>query len=148
MAISYLLTPLLPLILFLLFWKKDYVFRYTHSIKKIRIHLRAISNGPVRHFLTDVFLRAHHIPAQIEGSCVQCGSCCLNKQCFFLTPVADDKFQCGIYGSFWRRFSNCNSYPLHAEDIERYACPSYSVVRIHPVVTHPAGHPLTHQATL
>jgi hypothetical protein len=29
-----------------------------------------------------------------------------------------------------RRFSNCNSFPLHAQDIERYACPSYKVVPI------------------
>jgi len=147
-AISYLLTPLFPLLLSILFRNKQYVLQYAQSIKKIRIHLHALSNGPVTHFLEDVFLRAHHIPAQIQGSCVQCGNCCLNKQCFFITPVQEDKFQCGIYGSFWRRFSNCNSYPLHANDIERYACPSYSVVRIHPVATPHASNPIVNQAPI
>jgi hypothetical protein len=58
---------------------------------------------------------------------VQCGNCCLNRQCAFLEPIADGKFQCGIYGSYLRRFSNCGSFPLHAQDIERYQCPSYFV---------------------
>ena len=125
-----LLIPVSPLLMFLLFWKKKFILEYSSSVKKMRIHLEAISQGPVLHFLEDVFLRNKNIPVQIQGSCVQCGNCCLEKKCFFLEPVGEDKFQCCIYDSTWRRFSNCNSYPLHAEDIERYNCPSFSVVPV------------------
>jgi len=57
-----------------------------------------------------------------------------NKRCAFLEPVAEDKFQCGIYGSFMRRMSNCGSFPLHAHDIARYQCPSYFVAPAKPVL--------------
>ena len=130
-----LLAPVLPFFLFLLFWDKKIILNYTDSLRKIRIHLEELSKGPVTHFLEDVFLREKNIPVQIKGACTQCGNCCLNKQCFFLKAAEDDKLQCGIYDSFWRRFSNCNSYPLHAHDIERYACPGFSVIHITPVST-------------
>jgi hypothetical protein len=124
------LIPVSPLVMFLLFGEKKFIVAYSDSVKKMRIHLQALSEGPVLHFLEDVCLRKKNIPVQIQGSCVQCGNCCLEKKCFFLEPMGEDKFQCGIYDSVWRRFSNCNSYPLHAEDIERYNCPSYSVVPV------------------
>ena len=50
-----------------------------------------------------------------------------SKRCAFLESIDDGKYQCGIYGTYLRRFSNCGSFPLHAHDIERYQCPSYFV---------------------
>jgi hypothetical protein len=134
-----LLTPVMPLFLFVLFWDKKIILHYADSLRKIRIHLEELSKGPVKHYLEDVFLREKNIPVQIQGSCTQCGNCCLNKQCFFLKEVENNQFQCGIYDSFWRRFSNCNSYPLHAKDIERYACPGFSVIHITPVTISRLG---------
>jgi hypothetical protein len=141
------LTPVIPLFLFAFFGDKKIILEYGNSLKKIRIHLQELSKGPVAHFFQDVFLREKNIPVQIQGSCTQCGNCCLNKQCFFLKEVEDNQFQCGIYDSFWRRFSNCNSYPLHAEDIERYACPGFSVIHITPVtISRPGKKVLTDTA--
>ena len=137
--LAFLLTPVLPLFLFVLFWDKKIILQYAESLRKIRIHLEELSKGPVKHYLEDVFLREKNIPVQIQGSCTQCGNCCLNKQCFFLKPVDNNQFQCGIYDSFWRRFSNCNSYPLHAHDIERYACPGFSVIHITPLASVTSG---------
>ena len=68
--------------------------------------------------------RQDKVPAEIAGSCVQCGNCCMNKRCVFLEPIDNDRYQCGIYHSPLRRWSNCGSFPLHAHDIARYACPS------------------------
>lgn len=137
--IASLLTPVLPFFLFLLFWDKKIILNYADSLRKIQIHLEELSKGPVTHFLEDVFLREKNIPVEIKGACTQCGNCCLNKQCFFLKAAEDDKLQCGIYSSFWRRFSNCNSYPLHVQDIERYACPGFSVIHITPTTTSRPG---------
>ncbi len=129
-GLGFVFIPLSPLVLFLFFGKKKFLLEYANTVKKMRIHWHAVSAGPVRHYFEDVFLRNKNIPVQIQGTCVQCGNCCLNKQCVFLEPVAEDKFQCGIYSSPWRRFSNCNSYPLHHEDIARYNCPSFSVIPV------------------
>ena len=81
----------------------------------------------MEHYFRDVFLRVKQVPVTVYGECVQCGSCCLNKRCAFLEPIDGGKYQCGIYGTYLRKFSNCGSFPLHAQDIERYQCPSYFV---------------------
>ena len=117
----------MPLIVALLLMDQRFVANYGDQIKKFKIHFRALSKGPVTHYFSDVFLRFKQVPVTVYGECVQCGNCCLNRQCAFLEPIDGDKFQCGIYKSYLRRFSNCGSFPLHAQDIERYQCPSYFV---------------------
>jgi hypothetical protein len=121
------LVPVLPPVIALLLWDRRFLQNYRAQRAKFRVHFEALSQGPVEHFFTDVFLRYKQVPVTVHGECVQCGNCCLNRKCAFLEPIADDKFQCGIYGSYLRRFSNCGSFPLHAYDIERYQCPSYFV---------------------
>ena len=60
--------------------------------------------------------------------------CGLHQLCvMFLEPIGDQKFNCGIYGSVWRNFSNCKSFPLNRNDIERYKCPSYFVTGEAPI---------------
>lgn len=49
----------------------------------------------------------------------------MERRCAFLEQVDKERYQCGIYSSVWRRFSNCSSYPLSQHDIDRYACPGY-----------------------
>jgi hypothetical protein len=125
-----LLFPLLPFVAALAFWQKHFLVNYFQTLKKIWHHLQAMCEGPAIHYFADVMGRASQIPEVMGGSCVQCGNCCMNKRCMFLQPIADDKFQCGIYSSPLRRFSNCGSFPLNAYDIERYQCPSYFVIPI------------------
>ena len=122
-----LLVPVMPLIVALLLMDRRFLTDYRVQRTKFKIHFQALSKGPVAHYFNDVFLRFKQVPVTVYGECVQCGNCCLNRQCAFLEPIADGKFQCGIYGSYLRRFSNCGSFPLHAQDIERYQCPSYFV---------------------
>jgi hypothetical protein len=55
----------------------------------------------------------------------------MERRCAFLEQVDKDRYQCGIYNSVWRRFSNCGSYPLNQHDIDRYACPGYYSVPEH-----------------
>ena len=135
----YLLLPLLPLLASVAYLRSKYVLQYWSTLKKMVIHLQALSEGPVRHYLQDVAGRQTSIPAAIRGECTQCGNCCLDKRCVFLEKTADDKYLCGIYHSPLRRFSNCGSFPLSAHDIERYDCPGYEVVAEAPLHwVHPA----------
>ena len=133
-GIAYLFLPLMPLVASVVFFRRKYLLQYPTYLKKMAIHIRALREGPVVHYFEDVVGRIHQVPEAIEGSCVQCGNCCMEKRCVFLEDMGDTRFQCGIYHSPLRRFSNCGSFPINAHDIERYACPSYSVVKFSPRV--------------
>lgn len=130
-AVLYLLLPVLPLLASLLFMRWSFIRRYADTLRRMRVHLAAMRQGPLQHYFSDVLGRAPQVPEQVHGSCVQCGNCCMERKCAFLEPLADDKYQCGVYHSFWRRFSNCGSFPLNQHDIDRYSCPSYYVVPGH-----------------
>jgi hypothetical protein len=130
-TLLYCLLPILPLLAAIAFVRWRFVRDYAGTLRKMRVHLKAVGQGPMQHFFRDVLGRAPTIPAEIRGSCVQCGNCCMERQCAFLEPAGNDKYQCGIYNSVWRRFSNCGSYPLNQRDIDRYACPSYYAVPKH-----------------
>ncbi|MEY3871935.1 MAG: hypothetical protein RLZZ296_930 [Pseudomonadota bacterium] len=125
-----LMLPVAPIVASLVFGQRKYIQDYAGFIRKMRIHIAALQEGPAQHYFEDVLGRAKAVPADIAGSCVQCGNCCMDKRCVFLEPLADERYQCGIYHSPLRRFSNCGSFPLNAHDIKRYACPSYHVVEI------------------
>ena len=135
----YLLLPLLPLLASVAYWRAKYALHYWTYLKKMVIHLQALSEGPVHHYLADVAGRKTSIPAEIRGECTQCGNCCLDKRCVFLEKTADEKYLCGVYHSPLRRFSNCGSFPLSAHDIERYDCPGYEVVVEAPIHWMPRG---------
>jgi len=129
----YLLLPLLPLLTTILFWRVKYVVQYGQTIKKMLIHIKALNEGPVSHYFQDVIGKVSSIPVQIQGSCTQCGNCCMDKRCVFLEAAEEGKYQCGIYHSPLRRISNCGSFPLNAQDIKRYSCPGYVVVQEVPI---------------
>lgn len=128
------MTPALPLIVALVFWKKEYLLNYMHSLKKIKIHVQAICDGPLQHYLENILFLNQKGIEPINGYCSQCGNCCLNRQCFFLEQSEPDKYICGIYNSPLRRFSNCGSFPINSHDIERYQCPTYRVIQLVPGV--------------
>ena len=130
LALFRLLLPLTPLLASVLFGRLRYLRDYRGFIGRMRVHLCALREGPARHYFEDVMGRQHKVPAEIAGSCVQCGNCCMNRRCVFLEAAGDDRYLCGIYHSPFRRWSNCGSFPLHAHDIARYACPSYHVVQV------------------
>jgi hypothetical protein len=129
----YLMLPLLPLLASVAFLRTKFVRHYWQTVRKMVVHLEALSEGPVQHYFQDVAGRRASIPAEIRGACTQCGNCCLDKRCVFLEKTLDEKYQCGIYHSPLRRYSNCGSFPLSAHDIERYACPGYTVVEEAPI---------------
>ena len=130
---AYLSVPLAPLLASTVFWRKKYVLNYRSTLLKTVRHIRAMQRGPALHFFRDVAGQVQQVPEHIEGECVQCGNCCMNHQCMFLEPTGQDQYQCGIYHSPLRKASNCGSFPLHRQDIERYSCPSYFVTTAPPV---------------
>ncbi len=136
LASLYLLLPVLPFLASLFFWRRKFVFQYAYTVRKCATHIYAMGAGPAMHYFHEVAGQVKGSPPNISGSCVQCGNCCMEHKCMFLEPLGDDKFGCGIYNSYWRRFSNCSSFPLSQHDIDRYACPSYYVDRAMPIHFH------------
>ena len=126
-VVFYLLLPCLPVVASVVFWRRRYVLQYGQMLRKTHAHLQAMRRGPAVHYFQDVQGLAKQVPQSIRGECVQCGNCCMDHQCMFLERIDEKRFQCGIYHSPLRRFSNCGSFPLNAYDIERYACPSYFI---------------------
>ena len=125
--VFYVLLPVQPILLSIVFFKPKFFLNYWGTISKLLIYIEALKEGPLDHYFKDVAGLENEVPAHIEGSCIKCGNCCLNKRCVFLEQTSDTEFQCGIYTSPLRKFSNCNSFPLNAQDIARYECPSYFV---------------------
>jgi hypothetical protein len=124
---------LMPLVMGIIFLKPKFVINYKESLRKLRIHHNALSQGPVKRYIESLYKTRLNQSNQISGSCTQCGNCCLNQQCFFLESLADGKFQCGVYNSLFRKFSNCGAFPISNEDIQRYECPGY-VLQANPVI--------------
>ena len=129
----YLSLPLMPLLASIAFLRSKYLLEYPSTVRKLLVHIRALREGPVSHFFGDVMGNVSAVPANIQGHCVKCGNCCMDRRCVFLEKTAEMEYVCGIYHSPFRRFSNCGSFPLNQHDIERYACPSYFVVESVPI---------------
>ena len=81
--------PLTPLFASLLFGRLKYLRDYAGFVRKMRIHIAALREGPAQHYFEDVMGRVSAVPAEIAGSCVQCGNCCMDKRCVFLEPIDD-----------------------------------------------------------
>lgn len=129
----YCSLPVLPLLASIVFWRRKYIAQYTQTVKKCLIHVRALSEGPALHYFSEVAGKVKQVPIDIQGSCAQCGNCCMEHRCVFLEPLGDNMYGCGIYDSVWRRLSNCGSFPLSQHDIDRYSCPSYYVSQEKPI---------------
>jgi len=135
----YLFLPLMPLLASVLFLRSKYVREYRDTLRKVRIHIAALKEGPAQHYFHDVMGRASEVPQEIHGECVQCGNCCMDRRCVFLEAVDDNKYQCGIYHSPFRKLSNCGSFPLNQWDIDRYQCPSYTASAAIPIRIYPSA---------
>jgi hypothetical protein len=132
----YCFLPVMPLLAGIVFGKRRFVTQYRQTFLRCVVHVRALAEGPALHYFTEVAGKIAQVPGQMQGSCVQCGNCCMEHRCVFLEPMGERKFGCGIYNSYWRRFSNCGSFPMSQHDIDRYACPSYYVDEEAPIRFH------------
>lgn len=119
------LLPLAPFAAALLARDADYLRDFLGTLRQAVLHVR----GQQRARLVSrvVAARRHGWPPgdTITGSCTHCGACCLYHSCVFLR-MQDGRSSCRIYGSPFFRKLVCAEYPRTAEDIARYACPSFS----------------------
>lgn len=147
LAGGFLLLPLWPLVAGALARDWRYLSRYPHSVLAAVAHMRAgyRTHALARHLVRTVAPRRSEKPV---GRCTHCGNCCLQKSCIFVEFDAAGHSSCRIYGTRLWKLLACGEYPVDAQDIELYACPSFSipsgqskakVIMIHPVAGVPAA---------
>jgi hypothetical protein len=127
---GWVLLPALPFLAAAIARDRDYVRRYPASLVQLARHIRATWRGRV---LTRILLRkfeptALRQPQRIVGSCTHCGNCCLYRSCVFLRFDAEGRSSCRIYGTQLWQGLTCGKYPVDAEEIDLYACPSFTAV--------------------
>jgi hypothetical protein len=101
-----------------------YVKQYRHTFTQASQHLKALYRAQVisRNFLRT---RSEVDSVNITGGCTHCGRCCTFNACMFLEGAANGETRCSIYGSWFFKALSCGDYPMTAEDIAIYDCPTF-----------------------
>ena len=71
--------------------------------------------------------RAAH---EVQGDCSHCGQCCLDKSCVFLEWTDEGLSRCSIHNNWFWKLTSCGSYPIDAQSIVTYNCPSFKAIPI------------------
>jgi hypothetical protein len=123
-----LLLPLAPLVAALIARDPAYVRDYLGSLRRAVRHVQGQQRARLVGRVVQARRRGWPPADRISGACTHCGACCLYHSCIFLA-MDDGRSRCRIYGTpFFRRLV-CAEYPRTAEDIARYACPSFTATR-------------------
>jgi hypothetical protein len=117
--------PLSPLVAAYIAGDKRYVLDYRRTLKQCLLHTGAIRRAKV--ISRNLLRRKSEISdVVITGSCTHCGRCCTHNTCVFLEATDEGQSRCSIYQSKFFNWLSCGEYPLTADDIAVYDCPSYT----------------------
>ena len=123
------LLPVAPLTCALLSGRWQYVRRYRLTLGRSARYVRALAEARVVSRNLQRKLSRQKFD-KIEGSCTHCGRCCVNRSCVFLGWRADSSSHCTIYNNWFWKLTSCGSYPVDAQSIATYSCPSFKSVPI------------------
>ena len=130
MAMAVLL-PLAPFTCVLLSGRLQYLRQYRVTLVRSARYLFALGQARVISRNLRRRLGPHDFSAgSIEGSCTHCGRCCVNSSCVFLGWHEDGGSHCTIYNNWFWKMTSCGSYPVDAQSIDTYGCPSFKSVPI------------------
>jgi hypothetical protein len=123
------LLPLAPLTCALISGRWHYLKQYRLTLVQSARHVFALAQARVvsRNLRRKLVLQKAET---IEGSCTHCGRCCVNRSCVFLNWHEDGTSQCAIYNNWFWRLTSCGSYPVDAQSIATYSCPSFKSVPV------------------
>ena len=104
--------------------------RYGHTVKQSARTVWALHQAQVIARNIELALAPPAAAQVIEGSCTHCGRCCLNSACVFLSWTGDGLSRCSIHNNWFWKLTSCGSYPVNAQSIAVYDCPSFKAVPI------------------
>jgi hypothetical protein len=131
LAAMAVLLPLAPWACAVLSGRGHYLLQYRATVARSARHLRGLAQARVvSRNLQRKLAPQDSGAASIEGSCTHCGRCCVNRSCVFLDWRADGSSHCSIYNNWFWKLTSCGSYPVDAQSIETYGCPSFKAIPI------------------
>ena len=125
LSVAAVLLPLLPLATSLVSADPGYLRRYGGTMRTCAHMLRAMARKRVIGRNLHRILRGSVDSERIEGHCVHCGNCCIDRKCVFVRVDTSGRSSCSIYGSRTFAALSCGQYPINAADIAVYACPTF-----------------------
>lgn len=125
LTVAAVLLPLLPLATTLVSADPGYVRRYASTMRNCAHMLRAMARKRVIGRNLHRVLRGAVDTGRVEGHCVHCGNCCIDRKCVFVRVDTNGRSSCSIYGSRAFTALSCGQYPINAADISVYACPTF-----------------------
>ncbi len=125
LSVAAVLLPLLPLAATLASADPGYLRRYGGTMRICAHMLRAMARKRVIGRNLRRILHGSVDSGRIEGHCVHCGNCCIDRKCVFVRVDANGRSSCSIYGSRTFAALSCGQYPINAADIAVYACPTF-----------------------
>lgn len=120
-----LTLPLSPLVAGWIARDKRYVLDYRRTLRQCFLHTGAIRRAKV---ISRNLMRSESEVSDtvITGECTHCGRCCTHNTCVFLESTDEGQSRCSIYQSRFFNWLSCGAYPMTADDIAVYECPSYT----------------------
>lgn len=117
-------SPFMPLLASAHTHDLTYLRHYGASVRQALRHAQAMRRAQVlsRNLMRTRYEVAH---TYVTGECTHCGRCCTFNACVFLEQRDDGRTQCAIYGTRFFKLLSCGDYPMTAEDIAVYDCPSF-----------------------
>lgn len=140
LVVMAVLLPLAPIACAVIAGRWQYVRQYPTTFRRAARTIRALKQAQViaRNLARNLELALTQpvMTHRIEGTCTHCGRCCLNSDCVFLSWTADGASNCSIHKNWFWQLTSCGSYPVNAQSIAVYDCPSFKAVPIRFVSTH------------
>jgi hypothetical protein len=130
------LVVLSPIACAVLSGRARYLRRYRHTVAQSARCVQALGRARVIARNLERKLEQSRPPVEaIEGDCTHCGRCCIDRSCVFLEWDDQGASRCSVYGNWFWRMTSCGSYPVDAQSIAVYECPSFRAIPIRVQVT-------------
>ena len=141
LAVMAVLLPLAPIACAAIAGRWHYLRHYASTFKHAACTVRALKQSRVIARNLELALNQPSLTHRIEGACTHCGRCCLNSDCVFLSWTADGSSNCSIHNNWFWKLTSCGSYPVNAQSIAVYDCPSFKAIPIRLISISAKPHP-------
>jgi hypothetical protein len=123
-----LTLPLAPFACAILAGDLGYLRRYFTTIARCARMTREMARADVlaRRIEIELSPRAAAPADVVTGACTHCGKCCIHQSCVYLERDEAGQSRCAIYNNWFWRKTSCGSYPISAQEIAVYDCPSFT----------------------
>jgi hypothetical protein len=135
LALIAVLLPAAPLACAVLSGRASFLRKYLDTTKRSAKSLRALYRADViarnlERLLGQFLMLQAPASAAVQGDCTHCGQCCLDRSCVFLDWADDGLSRCSIHNNWFWKLTSCGAYPIDAQSIAIYDCPSFKAVPI------------------